>query len=294
MENKDENKWLNPEDGTNCPVIKEDPRKRNSSKSDEKQNADSDNSKDVSSKIEAETIFIWVDILGFSSLVDSTSKYEELSGLLVEFYKDFKGMKSPAECQRISDGIILKLNPSVRNPEDVKNFFLNVMNVQNQFVMKKRYLRGGIAIGSKFIVPDNKDGQNTNNQKTNDSLYISNGLSRAYNLESTLVTWPIIGTNAGYLKKMCSIYGKEIRKFFSKTYSETKETIYYLNSYKILNKNDQESVYKNALAVIATMEKNPRVQHKYVWICQNLEKSNKRLTRIRCTICQKKKKHLCQ
>lgn len=238
------------------------------------------NKQDIFFNIEPETIYVWIDILGFSSLVDNSSKYEELSGLLDEFYRAFKEIKTPAECHRISDGIILKLNPEIRNPDTVKNFFLNIITIQNHFLLKNRYSRGGIAVGSKLISPLKK--------QYCENFYISNGLARAYNLESNSITWPVIGTDSSYLKKMCNMYGKEIRSFFSRTYSEDKEKIFYLNSYKNLNKNDQEQVYKNVLKNISNMENNPRVQHKYIWICRNLEKLNRKLTVIQCPKCQRK------
>lgn len=239
--------------------------------------------------IEPETIFVWIDILGFSSLVENEEKYSTLLELLKNFYDAFRKLNKSADCHRISDGIILKLKPKFREISVVKEFFEDVMNVQKIFLVDKKLLRGGIAVGSKFNI-QHVECNATSSLQENDDFYISNGLARAYNLESNSITWPIIGTNAEYLKKMSNLYGKEIRKIFSKTYSENKETIYYLNSYKLLNEKDQESVYRNSLKSITKLDKNPHVQHKYEWICKNLEKLNKKLTSIPCTICQRRNK----
>lgn len=224
--------------------------------------------------IEPETIFIWIDILGFSSLVENESKYNELLSLLKDFYRSFKDLNASAECQRISDGIILKLKPNIRKGYEVQQFFNDVMYVQKTFLLKKRYLRGGIAIGSKFNIVD-----------IDDEFYISNGLARAYNLESNSITWPIIGTNKEYLDRMCSIYGENIKESFDIAYSENKEEIYYLNSYKFLKGRELCDVYNNILDNISNTEKNPRVQHKYIWIQKMLEKINENLITLRCPNC---------
>ena len=226
------------------------------------------------SNVEPETIFIWIDILGFSSLVENESKYNELLTLLKDFYKSFKDLNASAECHRISDGIILKLKPNIRNGDIVQQFFNDVMIIQKTFLLKHRFLRGGIAVGSKFNIIDK-----------NDEFYISNGLARAYNLESNSITWPIIGTNKEYLKKICTIYGKGIKKSFDVAYSENKEKIYYLNSYKFLKGKELIDVYSNVLANIFKTEKNPRVQQKYIWLQKIIEKINKKLISLRCPKC---------
>lgn len=85
------------------------------------------------SNVEPETIFIWIDILGFSALVENESKYNELLGLLKDFFESFNKLNASAECHRISDGIILKLKPNIRNVDVVRQFFEDVMSVQKHF-----------------------------------------------------------------------------------------------------------------------------------------------------------------
>ena len=226
------------------------------------------------SNIEPETIFIWIDILGFSSLVENESKYNELLGLLRDFYEAFNILNASAECHRISDGIILKLKPNIRNSSVVRHFFEDVMSVQKTFLLRQRFLRGGIAVGSKFNITNLDNG-----------FYISNGLARAYNLESNSITWPIIGTNERFLNEMCAIYGEDVKEIFDIAYSETKDKIYYLNFYKMLSENELNEVYKNILVNISNAEMNPRVQHKYIWIQKMLEKIDGSLVSLRCPNC---------
>lgn len=225
--------------------------------------------------IEPETIFIWIDILGFSSLVENEARYNELLVLLKEFYNAFNNLNSNAKCHRISDGIILKLNPDIRSADAVKLFFNNIMKVQNTFLLKQRFVRGGIAVGSKFNIIDR-----------NDDFYISNGLARAYNLEANSITWPIIGTNKDYLDRICTIYGEIIKESFDVAYSKNKEEIYYLNSYKLLNNKDLCIVYNNVLTNISNTEKDPRVQQKYIWLQKIMEKINNALISLRCLNCK--------
>lgn len=226
------------------------------------------------SNIEPETIFVWIDILGFSALVENESKYNELLGLLKDFFESFNKLNVSADCHRISDGIILKLKPNIRNADVVRRFFEDVMCVQKTFLLRQRFLRGGIAIGSKFNMANLDNG-----------FYISNGLARAYNLESNSVTWPIIGTNERFLDEMCSIYGENVKDMFDVAYSENKDKIYYLNFYKMLSGKELNEVYKNILVNISNTEKNPRVQHKYIWIQKMLEKINGNLVSLRCPNC---------
>jgi hypothetical protein len=226
------------------------------------------------SSVEPETIFIWIDILGFSALVENESKYNELLGLLKDFFESFNKLNASAECHRISDGIILKLKPNIRNADVVRQFFEDVMSVQKTFLLRQRFLRGGIAVGSKFNITNIDNG-----------FYISNGLARAYNLESNSITWPIIGTNERFLNDICSIYGENVKEIFDIAYSENKDKIYYLNFYKTLSGNELSEVYKNILVNISNTEKNPHVQHKYIWIQKMLEKINENLITLRCPNC---------
>lgn len=72
---------------------------------------------------------------------------------------------------------------------------------------------------------------------------------------------------------------------FDITYSENKDKIYYLNFYKTLSGNELNEVYENILDNISNTEKNPRVQHKYIWIQKMLEKINENLITLRCPNC---------
>ena len=234
-----------------------------------------------SSNIEPKTIFVWIDILGFSSLVENEKKYSELLQLLKRFYNAFKQLNESADCQRISDGIILKLKPALRKCSVVKKFFNDIMKVQNFFLQRNKFLRGGIAVGSKFNVNDIKD----TNKRNYENFYISNGLARAYNLESKSITWPIIGTNDDYLNEICSIYGEDVQEIFEETYSEKGLKVYYLNSYKLLNETERNVVYKNVLSNISENDKKPHVQQKYIWIQNTMENIDRNLISLRCPKC---------
>lgn len=234
--------------------------------------------------IEPETIFVWIDILGFSSLVEDELKYSELLRLLKDFYNAFKQLNESADCQCISDGIILRLKPTLRNSSVVKAFFDDIMKVQNVFLQRNKFLRGGIAVGLKFNTQDVKNAEKINSQR-NEEFYISNGLARAYNLESNSITWPIIGTNDAYLEKMTKIYGVEIKENFDEAYSEKGKKIYYLNSYKLLKELELKKVYINLLSNISENEKNPRVQQKYIWIQNAMEHIDEKLISLRCPNC---------
>ena len=140
-----------------------------------------------------QSIFIWLDILGFSKAVENESEYEKLAELLEKFQSLFNegdGYRTKI----ISDGIILQITNS--DYESLVKILKDIGEKQFRFINENgHFIRGGISVGTK-LEKGNSDS----------SLFISNGLARAVKIEETHVSWPVIGTNHKVLS--------EIRKLF--------------------------------------------------------------------------------
>lgn len=224
-------------------------------------------------KNKKDTIFVWIDILGFSDALDDESKYEQLSNYLNFFSNLFSTseMGKLAKYRKISDGIILQLRNDIKSPDMVNEFFRKIIECQKKMLDSGLYVRGGIAVGSKY--------------EADDENFISNGLSRAVKLESNGITWPIIGTDEKNLSRMNQIYGPEFKNYFSITYSKSGSEVYYLNPFLEMDPISQKRLYKNIVENIEKNEKKPQVLQKYVWIQRIMENVNRDLIKLRCPKC---------
>ncbi len=207
-----------------------------------------------SDKLETKkSIFIWLDIVGFADAVDDEKRYEELSELLTKFqllFNEGDGYNSTI----ISDGIILQI-PNPKHQSFIK-ILKDIGKKQFKFICDSKYfIRGGIAIGTKF--------NHKNNRKNND-LFISNGLARAVKIEEKHVCWPIIGTNKKNLH--------EIRSFF--TVDNEKETFGLIQGFNakgeaiyFLDFIDNDEKYYLLLNDNIKKNKNkPAFLNKYIWL----------------------------
>lgn len=196
------------------------------------------------------SLFIWLDVLGFAEAVDNVEKYRELSELLKKFQSLFVE-SNKYNTKIISDGLILYTKEPTQ--EVISLIFKEIAEKQIEFILKNKYfIRGGIAVGSKYESEDITD------------EFISNGLARAYNLESSSIDWPLIATdekNIYRLKKMFKI-DKEKELFgLEKAYNKNGKTIYFIDFIK------ENKIYLKLLEEkIFEFEKTPSVRNKYVWL----------------------------
>jgi len=199
-----------------------------------------------------QSIFIWMDILGFAEAVDKESRYEELAELLSKFQNLFNeddGYKTKI----ISDGIILQIT----NPyyENLVKILKSIGEKQFQFINKnEHFIRGGISVGTKF---EKENGDN--------SLFISNGLARAVKIEENHVNWPVIGTNYEVLS--------EIRKLFqidnddecfnlARAFNAQGEELYFIDFLK----GNEDDYYRLLNKKMDEFQNDPKVLNKYVWL----------------------------
>lgn len=211
-----------------------------------------------------ETIFIWIDILGFSKKLEDDKNYDKLADLLKEFQHKFSAETGDYNVTPISDGLIIELNPwrILWTGKDLVRCFQSIAKKQAEFLIEQKcVVRGAIAVGTR---------------KNSEDGFISNGLARAYKMESNSISWPIIGFLDN--KNDC----KKIRKMFQlrnmkplglkKTKNDKDQYVYFIDYKKHLT-NDISDIKKLIEGEIEN-ESNPLgVKMKYKWLCHYMNLS---------------------
>lgn len=204
-----------------------------------------------SSKEYNQQLFIWIDILGFSSIVDKPENYTELASILDNFKNSFAYIQG-CQAEVISDGIIINID--ISNRDTINRVFKSIGEKQYDFILKDRYfIRGGIAVGSR-LEPDQ-----------NNKSYISNGLARAVKIENTKINWPIVGTNKNYLdkiRKVLNIQDPDENFNLIKCFNKNGEDIYFID---FINE-ENESFYNLIDKKITSHVDETSVRDKYVWL----------------------------
>lgn len=192
------------------------------------------------------SIFIWLDILGFSDAVEDEEEYFKLSKLLKKFQKLFNEDNFYSS-KVISDGIILQIkNSQMKNLEDV---FRSIAEKQFSFILEsQQFIRGGIAVGTKF----------------EDNSLISNGLARAVKIESSCVNYPVIGTNRKNIddiKEMIHRFNEFDYFELKQTFNKRGEDLFFIDFIK-----DDRSYFSLLKSKISEFEEKPIVRDKYIWL----------------------------
>ncbi|MCD8566932.1 MAG: hypothetical protein LRY50_00705 [Geovibrio sp.] len=89
-----------------------------------------------SSKEYNQQLFIWIDILGFSSIVEDEVKYTELASILDNFKNSFTDIQG-CQAEVISDGIIINIDISDRNT--ISRVFKSIGEKQYDFILKNEH-----------------------------------------------------------------------------------------------------------------------------------------------------------
>lgn len=203
-------------------------------------------------------LYVWLDILGFSDILDKQDSYKELINLLKYFRNKFESMELTTKTLTVSDGIVLifELN---EDTDSLSKIFQNIATIQEEFVLEKKYfLRGGMAVGT---IEENE-------QDDGLKYLISNALSKAYNLESKFVKYPVIATSKSEIDKLNEFYfgEKDLENFgLQKSYSTSSKTgkeeyIYFID---FMNDKRFEDILKVGLK---KYQPSPQVLEKYIWL----------------------------
>jgi len=199
------------------------------------------------------SIFIWLDLLGFSDFVNDGTKYIELADHLRKFQSSFLNSGSYT-ADIISDGIILRItkkNLALRG--ELSSIFKEIAQKQFEFTQEtKVFIRGGISVGTKL-----------DDDKEPNSLYISNGLAKAVKIEGKYVSWPIIGTTPDELNEIRSFLDVEGNENFGleKAFNKDGKDLFFID---FIGKSDGYYALLNA-----KMEKHKEksyIRNKYLWL----------------------------
>lgn len=211
---------------------------------------------------EPESLYIWLDILSFSKEIEFSNNKAELSETLELFRNTFSSISK--KTVSVSDGILIALDIQTPqwNIESLREIFLELANGQLEFFIKKqRVVRGGISIGNQINKDDWDKGR-----------FISNGMTKAYSLESKFVSWPIIGMDQSSVEKI-----KQKTKIAVKTIVDHLNLAESLNEYgdKIYflkfaeSKPNYIQVYQNQIKMFfydKIKNEDGRVLLKYIWL----------------------------
>lgn len=208
-----------------------------------------------------ENIFFWLDILGFSALVENEKEYAKLAELLKKFSSLFVNIDL-LESKIISDGILLYFKEPKfgLNVEIFQKTCEKIAKKQRNFILKNNeFIRGGIAVGTIY-------------EEKNSSNFISNGLARAHRIESNAITWPVIGTNKVQMDKIKSLLNihDDGDLGFRKSRNFNGEDIFYIN---IFDDFDTSNQLENILLRKKReyYSKSPKVWVKYEWLYQEFK-----------------------
>ncbi|MCD4819394.1 MAG: hypothetical protein K8S23_11950 [Candidatus Cloacimonetes bacterium] len=206
------------------------------------------------------SIFIWIDILGFSDALEDETSYKELSENLEIFQSHFNTCEE-FDTRLISDGLVLYIiNP---RPSNFKKILSIVGKKQIEFILEtNQFIRGGIAIGTKY------ESQNDNSQ----NIFISNGLARAVKIESQIVNWPIIGTdskNLTEIKNNFNISEDDFNLNICRCLNKRGEDVYFIDFLNHLE--DKHKYYSLLSSKIEEFSKKPVVRDKYIWLLKYLK-----------------------
>lgn len=225
------------------------------------------------SKPDETSIFVWIDILGFSKIVENGDEYSRLMDILIDFQNKFD-FSNHYRTRVISDGMLLEISESNHNFNLKKciNILKEIGKKQFEFIISiNEFIRGGIAVGSSI---EYRIKSKAGNESENRNI-ISNGLARSYNLESTGIGWPIIGVNKVYLKQLQDLFMFNDEYFeLSHTFNHKGEDLYFIDYCDFIE--DQEEHYNEILLrKIYEFENEPPIRNKYIWLLKHLTKHNK-------------------
>jgi hypothetical protein len=183
----------------------------------------------------------------------------ELAELLCKFQNIFNRSDSYIS-NIISDGIVLQLKVHDNN-FDYTRFIQTLKDIgekQFQFICENKYfIRGGLSVGTK-LESNQSSGRDDNHQ------FVSNGLARAVKIESSYVSWPVIGTNDSILSEIRELFEvNNDEEYFNlaKGFNIQGEELYFID---FLQKN--VDFYQLLNKKIKDFEGTPCIQNNFFWL----------------------------
>lgn len=214
-------------------------------------------------------VFVWLDLLGYSAIVEDEGRYDELVRLLEQFQSLFD-TNEDYNTEIISDGLILIIKRETE--KSLTNIFKEIGEKQLQFILDTgTFIRGGIALGSQL------------NDRSNDNRkYISSGLAKSHNIENKFVSWPIVGMDNVTIEKIKDHYNLPEAEDFNllRSFNSKMECVYFIDF--LPRRDDQKKIffdllakniiyYKEGYKQVKDERFNPGVLVKYLWLLRYFE-----------------------
>ncbi|MFZ5629760.1 MAG: hypothetical protein ACOY5B_11570 [Spirochaetota bacterium] len=213
-----------------------------------------------------ESVFVWIDILGFSDMIMKADAFDEPVRLRLLRLRRLFENDERFHSNIISDGMLLEI-AEVHHRGDFRTL-IDIFQIIGQklieFILEtKCAVRGGISIGTRWTFG------------TRENDYVSNGLARAYHLESTKVDWPIVATTREFLMRLQAMFRVESSEEFdfSHAFNKSGDDIYFIDFLRPLTDVQMISRYSEFIFwAIDQNESKPNVRNKYVWLLKHLAK----------------------
>ena len=221
-------------------------------------------------------LYIWIDILGFGDFVKkgNSETHEKMINLVNSFRNKFSKIEiTPEILIPISDGIVV-----VFELNKIELIFETIAKTQLEFILQEQeFLRGGFAVGTiayeKYKEIEKNPTPDKDNKKQTIFL-VSNGLVDAYNIESNLISYPIIGTTIETIKNINS----DINYFnLKKINGKNGGLLYVIDFLGYLEEAEKEKFEKIICEKLKQFSDNEKILQKYIWLLKYYEaKFNKK------------------
>lgn len=219
-------------------------------------NSQFDPTKEINDKYN-KSVFVWLDILGYSEKVEDESSYTDLSNCLTDFSRKFNRVTNSSKI--IGDGIFLEITEL--SYSNIANAFAKIGRAQLEFLIDKQmFIRGGISYGSIH-----------NDEYGN---VISNGVARAVKIENKCIDWPVIGTTGKVVSRLHDITNQSSRDFgLRKAHNINGDELYFIDflsyvddSEKQYNKEIYFNLLNDTIKKLYTNNNKGNILRKYHWL----------------------------
>ena len=222
-----------------------------------------------------EFLYIWIDILGFRNKLSTEKEevYNKLFDIKKSFKKHFEKLKLETIVS-ISDGLLLVWDIKGNKLDEV---FINLAKLQIDFILKYKYvIRGAISIGTISNSLYNLYISNENNKEEKKDIFlISNGLVKAYEMESKEIKWPIIAIDYETIEKLREIKRINNSEFFGlqKINGNNEKMYLYMIDFLEYLDEDKQMEYENFLLTeLNAHQNNRKIFEKYYWLLEYYKK----------------------
>ncbi len=228
---------------------------------------------DPSKPLDKLYLYIWIDILGFGDKLKRGNEdiFDDLFRKREKLAKKFtnEGDIQSEVILLISDSLLIVCDLDRIEP---RKLFDNLARLQIEFILEeKEFMRGGMAVG-RVSQAKLKELREKNNNRIEEVFLISDGLVKAYELESKNVLWPVVATTDEVLDEIRKVnHIDDVNESFDleRVRGTNHGVIYIVDFLKYLEDEDKRNDFEYLLwENLKKFENNKRVFDKYMWLLE--------------------------